>query len=29
MFKEELCARFWVRGFKVKVDQDKNSVYLM
>ena len=29
MYKEELCAGFWVRGFKVKVDQDKSSVYLM
>ena len=23
-----LCARFWVKGFKVKVDQDKSSLYL-
>ena len=22
------CARFWVKGFKVKVDQDKSSLYL-
>ena len=28
MYKEELCARFWVKGFKVKVDQDKSSLYL-
>ena len=28
MFKEELCARFWVKGFRVKVDQDKSSLYL-
>ena len=27
-FKEELCARFWVKGFRVKVDQDKSSLYL-
>ena len=27
-YKEELCPRFWVKGFKVKVDQDKNSIYL-
>ena len=27
-YKEELCARFWVKGFKVKVDQDKSSLYL-
>ena len=28
MYKEELCARFWVKGFRVKVDQDKSSLYL-
>ena len=28
MYKEELCAGFWVKGFKVKVDQDKHSLYL-
>ena len=28
MYKEELCAGFWVKGFKVKVDQDKSSLYL-
>ena len=28
MYKEELCARFWVKGFKVKVDQIKSSLYL-
>ena len=28
MYKEEMCARFWVKGFKVKVDQDKRSLYL-
>ena len=28
MYKEELCARFWVKGFKVKVDEDKSSLYL-
>ena len=28
MYKEELCAGFWVKGFKVKVDQDKTSLYL-
>ena len=27
-YKEELCAGFWVKGFKVKVDQDKSSLYL-
>ena len=27
-YKEELCARFWVKGFEVEVDQDKSSVYL-
>ena len=27
-YKEELCAEFWVKGFKVKVDQDKSSHYL-
>ena len=27
-YKEELCARFWVKGFEVKVDQDKSIVYL-
>ena len=28
LYKEELCARFWVKGFKVKVDEDKSSLYL-
>ena len=28
MCKKELCARLWVKGFKVKVDQDKSSHYL-
>ena len=28
MYKEELCARFWVKGFKVRVDQVKSSFYL-
>ena len=28
LYKEELCARFWVKGFKVKADQDKSSLYL-
>ena len=28
LYKEELCARFWVKGFKVKVHQDKSSLYL-
>ena len=28
LYKEELWARFWVKGFKVKVDQDKSSLYL-
>ena len=28
MYKEELCAGFWVKGFKVKVDQDKTCLYL-
>ena len=23
-----MCARFWVKGFKVKVDQHKSSLYL-
>ena len=23
LYKEEMCARFWVKGFKVKVDEDK------
>ena len=27
-YKEELCAGFRVKGFKVKVDQDKSSLYL-
>jgi len=27
-YKEELCARFWIKGFKVKVDEDKSSLYL-
>ena len=26
-YNEEVCARFWVKGFKVKVDQDKSSPY--
>ena len=28
MYKEKVCAWFWVKGFKVKVDQDKSSLYL-
>ena len=28
LYKEELCARLWAKGFKVKVDQDKSSLYL-
>ena len=28
MYKEEVCAGFWVKGFKEKVDQDKSSLYL-
>ena len=28
LYKEEVCARFWVKGFKVKADQDKSSLYL-
>ena len=28
LYKEELCARFWVKSFKVKVDQVKSSLYL-
>ena len=28
MYKEELCARFWVKGFEVKVDQDESNLYL-
>ena len=28
LYKEELCTRLWVKGFKVKVDQDKSSLYL-
>ena len=27
-YKEEVYAWFWVKGFKVKVDQDKTSLYL-
>ena len=27
-YKEVLCVGFWVKGFKVKVDQDKSSLYL-
>ena len=27
-YKEELCAGFWVTGFKVKADQDKSNLYL-
>ena len=23
-----MCARFWVKGFKVKVDEDNSSLYL-
>ena len=26
--KEVVCSGFWVKGFKVKVDQDKSSLYL-
>ena len=26
-YKEEVCAWFWVKGFKVKVDQDKSSLH--
>ena len=26
-YKEEVCAWFWVKGFKVKVDEDKSSLY--
>ena len=28
MYKEELCAGFWVKSFKLKDDQDKSSLYL-
>ena len=28
IYKEELCARLWVKDFKVKVDEDKSSLYL-
>ena len=28
MYKEELCARLWVKSFKVKVNEDKSSLYL-
>ena len=28
MYKEEPCVSLWVKGFKVKVDQDKSSLYL-
>ena len=28
MYKEIMCSGFWVKGFKVKVDQDKSSPYL-
>jgi hypothetical protein len=28
MYKEIVCSGFWVKGFKVKVDQDKSSLYL-
>ena len=28
LYMEELCAVFWVKGFKVKDDQDKSSLYL-
>ena len=28
LYKEKLCVRFWVKGFKFKVDQDKGSLYL-
>ena len=28
MYKEIMCSGFWVKGFKVKVDQDKSSFYL-
>ena len=27
-YKEVVCSGFWVKGFKVKVDQDKGSPYL-
>ena len=26
-YKEKLCSGFWVKGFKVKVDKDKRSLY--
>ena len=28
MYKEEPCVSLWVKGFKVKVDHDKSSLYL-
>ena len=28
LYKEELYAKFWAKGFKVKVDQDKSTLYL-
>ena len=28
MYKEIVCSGFWVKGFKVKVDQDKSRLYL-
>ena len=28
MYKEIVCSGFWVKGFKVKVDQDKSILYL-
>ena len=28
MYKEELCARLWLKDFKVKVDEDKSNLYL-
>ena len=27
-YKEVVCSGFWIKGFKVKVDQDKISLYL-
>ena len=27
-YKEVVCSGFWGKGFKVKVDQDKSSLYL-
>ena len=28
MYKEELYARFWIKAFKVKADEDKSGLYL-